>query len=188
MLTLATADPQLVITQLVEADAGEHFAVIDGSREHLARWLPWVESTGGERAVASFIAVSMAAWQGRQQLACALRRDGRIIGGIGIVALDQDNEVASLGYWLGRNHCGHGYMSLGVAALIEHCFSALAVHRVQIRAAVQNMASRRVAERLGFTLEGIERGATKLAGGYQDMAMYALLREDRRLPGLAVAG
>ncbi len=176
MLILATADARLVITSLVAADAAEHFAVIDRNREHLARWLLWVESTRSERDVASFIAVSLAAWQGRQQLACALRLDGAIIGGIGIVERDQTNDTASLGYWLDAAHIGCGYMTLAVAALTQYCFDALAVHRVQIRAAVANTTSRSLAERLGFILEGIERSAIKLAGSYHDVAVYSLLR------------
>ena len=49
------------------------------------------------------------------------------------------------------------------------------IHRVELRAAVHNHASRRVAERAGFTLEGICRDGELLRGEYNDLAVYSRL-------------
>lgn len=178
MMTIPTQQPDLLITQLGDGDAEEHFAVIDRNRAHLAPWLPWVPLVTQSRDIARFIAVSQAAWQGRHELACALRLHHRIIGGIGIVSSDHDNESVCLGYWLDRKFCGQGYMSHAVMALTRWCFGEMRLHRVEIHAAARNLGSRRVAERLGFTQEGVRREAGLVAGVRHDMVIYARLTSD----------
>ena len=177
-MTISTSDPDLKITQLEETDAAAHFEVIERNRDHLAPWLPWVPLVTSVRDVARFVAVSQAAWQGKHELACALRLGGEIVGGIGIVESDHENECVSLGYWLDHEQCGRGLMPHAVRALTQWCFTDLKRHRVQIRAARQNIASRRIPERLGFTEEGLLRQAAVVAGTRQDMVLYARLRTD----------
>jgi RimJ/RimL family protein N-acetyltransferase len=58
----------------------------------------------------------------------------------------------------------------------RHAFASGAA-RVQLRADVENVASRRVAEKAGFRLEGVLRSAhaNPRLGRRQDWAMYSLL-------------
>ncbi|MDB6137304.1 MAG: putative acetyltransferase family [Verrucomicrobiaceae bacterium] len=177
-MIITTQNPELKITQLVEGDALEHFAVIERNRDHLAPWLPWVPLVNSIKDVARFIAVSQAAWQGRHELACALRLNGRIVGGIGIVDADLENECVSLGYWLDHEECGRGLMTTAARALTQWCFADLGRHRVQIRAARNNVASRSIPERLDFMEEGLLRQSAIVAGIRQDMVLYARLRTD----------
>ena len=177
-MILATHHPDLKIAQLVEGDAQEHFSVIDRNRDHLAPWLPWVPLVTTVRDVARFIAVTQAAWQGRHELACALRLNGRIVGGLGIVDSDHENECVSLGYWLDHEVCGRGLMTTAVAAFTHWCFADLRRHRVQIRAARENIASRNIPLRLGFQEEGVLRQASIVAKQRQDVVVYARLRTD----------
>jgi len=70
-------------------------------------------------------------------------------------------------------------MTLAVRALIDHAFGAWELHRVMIQAGVGNARSRAVAERLGFTLEGVLREAERyLDGRYIDLAVYGLLASE----------
>ena len=69
-------------------------------------------------------------------------------------------------------------MTHAVRALTQWCFSELKRHRVQIRAARDNIASRAIPERLGFMEEGLLRQSAIVAGVRQDMVLYARLRTD----------
>ena len=178
-MVIATPIPELKVVQLEETDAAEHFGVIERNRDHLAPWLPWVPLVTNVRDVSRFIAVSMAAWQGRHELACCLKLDGNIVGGIGIVESDPENECVSLGYWLDHEQCGRGLMTTAVKALTHWCFHDLKRHRVQIRAARENIPSRNIPERLGFMEEGLLRQAAIVQEVRQDIVLYAKLRTDK---------
>lgn len=93
------------------------------------------------------------------------------------------DDVLEIGYILHPDFWGNGYMPEAVAALIEVGFTLLHLHKVEIRCYSSNQQSRRVAEKLGFTLEATIRGRKDLAGNRCDDLAYGLLRtewEERR--------
>lgn len=103
-------------------------------------------------------------------------------GWISITIDDEDREhgIGSIGYTVGEAFRGRGYATAAVAAVLPIAFDPeqLALERLEILAAVDNLASRRVAERNGFRLEGILRGLLVINGTRVDHALYALLRSD----------
>jgi ribosomal-protein-serine acetyltransferase len=62
--------------------------------------------------------------------------------------------------------------------LIEHGFGVVGLHRISIRAGVENARSRAIPERLGFTREGVLRGEGRGSGGFYDLIVYGLLEEE----------
>ncbi|AGF71209.1 hypothetical protein A605_00965 [Corynebacterium halotolerans YIM 70093 = DSM 44683] len=72
---------------------------------------------------------------------------------------------------------GRGAAKEALLLATRHAFTH-GCHRVELLAAVDNIASRRVAERCGFQFEGIARDREYLHGAYRDLAMYSLLSTD----------
>jgi ribosomal-protein-serine acetyltransferase len=175
MLTLETPVPGLQVQQLRQGDAAAHYTVIHTHRQDLRTWLPWVDATLSVREVEGFIALKLTEWQIRQSLACALWWQGQIVGSIGIVETDHANARASIGYWLAPPWRGRGWMAAALRTLSHQCHSSWGFHRVELRAAVGNTASQRVAERSGFTREGVLRSACLLHGHFHDVAVYSKL-------------
>jgi len=103
-------------------------------------------------------------------------------GWISITIDDEDREhgIGNIGYTVGEAFRGRGYATAAVAAVLPIAFDPelLGLERLEILAAVDNLASRRVAERNGFRLEGILRGLLVINGTRVDHALYALLRSD----------
>lgn len=103
-------------------------------------------------------------------------------GWISITIDDEDREhgIGNIGYTVGEAFRGRGYATAAVAAVLPIAFDPeqLGLERLEILAAVDNLASRRVAERNGFHLEGILRGLLVINGARVDHALYALLRSD----------
>ena len=64
--------------------------------------------------------------------------------------------------------------------MIDIGFEELGLHRIEIRAGVDNARSRAVSERLGFTYEGIEREGSRGSRGFYDLAVYSLLDREWR--------
>jgi ribosomal-protein-serine acetyltransferase len=76
-------------------------------------------------------------------------------------------------------------MTRATAAMFEIGFADLGIHRMELLAAIGNVRSRAIAERLGMVLEGVRREAELLGSGWADLAAYALLVQD--WPGDAAA-
>jgi RimJ/RimL family protein N-acetyltransferase len=77
-------------------------------------------------------------------------------------------------------HAGRGYVTEAVQLLADYLFAAKKEHRLQLVIEPGNAASRRIAEKCGFTLEGTARGAFFVHGTNHDVLVYSLLRSDPR--------
>lgn len=77
-------------------------------------------------------------------------------------------------------HAGRGYVTEAVQLLVDYLFSTKKEHRIQLVIEPGNGASRRIAEKCGFTLEGTARGAFFVHGTSHDVLVYSLLRTDAR--------
>ena len=75
---------------------------------------------------------------------------------------------------------GRGYTTEAVQLLVDYLFGAKKQHRIQLVIVPENAASKRIAEKCGFTLEGTARGAFFNGGRNQDVLIFALLRDDPR--------
>ncbi|MFF5790004.1 GNAT family N-acetyltransferase [Streptomyces sp. NPDC012693] len=95
---------------------------------------------------------------------------------------DRGMGVWEVGYWLGREHRGSGYMTETVRALAHWAFTALGCTRLLWRAEVGNVGSRAVAERVGFVMEGAQRAGLTNKGTLRDSWVGALLPSDFGLP------
>ncbi len=107
--------------------------------------------------------------------------DDRIIGHIEFYRPSTYWDAHELSYQLyDRADAGHGYVTEAVDLLVGHLFDTTPRHRIQLVIATGNHASRRIAEKCGFTLEGTCRGAFFNHGTNHDVLMYSLLRSDPR--------
>lgn len=83
-----------------------------------------------------------------------------------------------LGYWIDGRYAGRGITPTAVALLTDHCFTALRLHRVEANVRPENLASRRVVEKLGFRAEGLRERYLHIDGAYRDHLCYALTFEE----------
>jgi [ribosomal protein S5]-alanine N-acetyltransferase len=90
-------------------------------------------------------------------------------------------DAFELSYQLyGERFAGRGYTTEAVQLLVDYLFSTKKQHRIHLVIVPENAASRRVAEKCGFVLEGTVRGAFFNQGRNQDVLLYSLLRTDPR--------
>ncbi len=105
------------------------------------------------------------------RLAIIRKADHAFIGGIGL-------ESDTIGYWLGHNFWGQGYGTEAARALVTFAFTVLEKPMLKISALVDNAASRRIIEKLGFTQTEIREGISLAYEGTRPEIWYALSRED----------
>ncbi len=171
-------DVEGAIRPTSEDDAAELFAVVDRSRGSLRRWMAWVdENTTVDDTRAYLEACTARRAQGTEDNHVMLL-GGRIVGVIGLRAIDRANRAAEIGYWIAPSAEGHGIVTEACRALVDEAFTTRALHRVRIACAVGNARSRAIPERLGFEQEGVARQVERLADGFVDHAIYAALSSD----------
>ena len=174
--------PVLTDRLLLEPVTPDHvpgmWAATEASLTELRKWMPWARQASEANSL-EFAQRSDAAWAEGTDYAFAVMRDGEYIGGAGVHAYRLEG-LGELGYWLRSDMTGQGYMTEAGAALVAFAFDSLGLYRLELRAGVGNLASQRVAEKLGFSREGTLRKGAPLGmdGGY-DCHIYGLLAEDR---------
>ncbi len=173
--------PRVLVRPYRADDAAALWEAIEESRAHLAPWMLWVSQT---RAPADTFAYAIRArdrWSLREDLSVGIfeRETGRYLGGSGLHRINWDLRIFEIGYWIRVAAEGRGYVSEAVQLLTRLAFDRLGANRVEIRMDSRNVRSRRVAERLGFVLEGTLRRCAPGAGGRpEDRHVFALIREE----------
>ena len=166
----------VVVRILQESDTNEVFQTVVTNRDYLRQWLPWAEVTKSREDTGAFIRNSLRDFGERKSVALGIWVGGIHAGGSGYHDHDWRNMKTEVGYWLAERYQGQGIMTDVVKAILPYAFSELGMNRVEIHCAIENRRSRAIPERLGFTMDGIMRGAHKLYDNYVDLAIYGLLR------------
>ncbi|HEY3681745.1 MAG TPA: GNAT family N-acetyltransferase [Streptosporangiaceae bacterium] len=110
--------------------------------------------------------------------AVADRESDQYLGTVNLKRTDWEARVTEVGYLGAPWARGRGYITEAVAALARWLFTDQGFARLELKAAPGNRASQRVAERVGFTREGLLRGAGVIKSGRIDLVIYGLLPGD----------
>lgn len=173
----------VVLRLLHEPDAQSLFAVIDKSRDFLARHLPWP----GECRTVEDVAARIESWEMQAEMANGAcwgifeRAQGSapvLAGAIVLGWIQAAHLSASVSYWLGEEFTGRGLATEALRLLSRHAFGELGLNRLEISASVANAESRAVATRAGFVQEGICREYERIHGHFEDHARFSLLAKD----------
>jgi ribosomal-protein-serine acetyltransferase len=169
-------DDSLVLREISEDDAAELTDLVDRNRGYLRDWLPWLDSSNGIRDTARFIGRSIEQAEDENGYTFVIVCKGAVAGVIGQHYLDSLNQRTEIGYWLDASRQGNGIVTRSTARLMDYSFFNQGCNRVVLHCALGNSKSRAVAERLGFTQEGILREAEWLYDHYVDLVVYSMLK------------
>ncbi len=87
-------------------------------------------------------------------------------------------QNAYLGYLLGENLTGKGYMTEAVELILKHAFTNLKLHRIEANVQPRNTPSINVLKRCGFTKEGFSHNYLKISGRWRDHERWAIIKKD----------
>lgn len=103
---------------------------------------------------------------------------GKAVGGIGIhPQQDIMRKNAELGYWLGEKYWGNGILSRAIPQVLDFAFKTYDITRVFARPFSTNLASQRVLEKTGFSLEAKLKKTIFKNGEYLDELIYSIRKE-----------
>jgi RimJ/RimL family protein N-acetyltransferase len=120
-------------------------------------------------------------WQKENGTLLIVTPDDEIAGHIEFFVPVSYWDAFEVGYHLyDERFAGRGYTTEAVQLLVDYLFATKKQHRIHLVIVPENAASRRIAEKCGFVLEGTVRGAFFHYGRNQDVLLYSLLRDDPR--------
>jgi RimJ/RimL family protein N-acetyltransferase len=170
--------PRLLLRPKQVGDGAITSAAVNETWEELHRWMRWAENPADFSVEAMEI-------RNRRVMASFLLRDGIELVGIetatgstviwcGLHDIDWQGRQCDTGFWVRKSAQGRGFATEATNALVRYAFGALGMRRIGLTHSAGNEPSRRIAERLGFSFEGIQKGANVLPGGnYADRYCYA---------------
>jgi len=152
------------------------------SYEFLKKWEPYWELSQCNRSnymKQLRLQRTKAAYDQAYSFLCFKKGSKTLIGGINISNIQRGViQTANLGYWLGKEHTGHGYMEESINTIIPYIFSQLKINRIQAFTLKENIASKRLLEKVNFKEEGVLRKAMKINNEWSDHILYSLLKSD----------
>ncbi|MQR01612.1 GNAT family N-acetyltransferase [Glaciimonas soli] len=173
---------RLLIRVARPSDGAMFNQAIVESAGQLKDWLGWVTPVPGiddseqscRRAYARFLL--------NEDLMAffLLKSNGVLVGGSGLHNANWDWRHFEIGYWGRTSHLGNGLISEGVSALAQYAIENLSANRVFLTTDEKNLASWRLAERIGFELEGTLRQDRKnLQGHLRNTRVYSIIPASR---------
>ncbi|MBY0563751.1 MAG: GNAT family N-acetyltransferase [Hyphomonadaceae bacterium] len=162
-------------------DYAEWAEVREKSRAFLTPWEPtWAQD---ETSRSSYrYKVRRYSEDARDDKAYALfvfrESDEALVGGVTVSNVRRGvAQMASLGYWAGAMFAGNGYTTSAVRAVVRFGFEDLDLHRIEAACQPDNIASRRVLEKAGFTHEGVAQAYLKINGDWRDHLLFGIVNE-----------
>ncbi|ELV7515502.1 TPA: GNAT family N-acetyltransferase [Photobacterium damselae] len=175
MFTL-DVDKDLKLALVCPQFAPQYLEVVNRDRAYLSQWLSWPELAQDEAFFLSYIKFSLLNYADGRALVCAVIYQNALVGTVSLNHIDETLKKVEMGYWVSEEYQGRGIITRSATTLIDMAFTDLGMLKVQISAAIENKASRKVCERLGLTLEGIITRAENINGRVVDHAVYGLSR------------
>lgn len=159
-------------------------ALREQSRDHLTAW---EESWTAEQATLPAFRRRLKSYEreGRRGAGLSLLVfrvvDNVMLGGATLTNIRYGaSRSGILGYWIGASHVRQGYGAAAVLALKAHAFERLGLNRLIAACQPGNIASQKLLERSGFSLEGLARDYLRINGVWRDHHIYAVTAADHR--------
>ncbi|WP_240423751.1 GNAT family N-acetyltransferase [Microbacterium halotolerans] len=173
--------PRLLLTTPVTSDVD---AICRECQDPLIQRYTTVPSPYTREDAESYVANVADWWSSGSECVWAIRPRHEPDGLIGMVGLHHlTGTAAELGYWVAVSGRGNGYVTEAAHAVLDFAFGPMRLKRIEWHAAVGNIASASVAQKLGFSLEGVRRRAFQTNSGEGvDGWIAGLLATDSRGP------
>jgi RimJ/RimL family protein N-acetyltransferase len=140
----------------------------------IARWLSFVPQPYTEEDARFYVRDCIDATEDRKPFAITDAETGQVIGSIDMRI--NRMRTGHVGYWIAAGARGRGLTTEALRALSRWAIEELGLGRVELVTEPDNIASQRVAEKAGFTREGVLRSIlVNRDGSRRDGVMFSLL-------------
>ena len=170
------SEGEVTLRRAVPSDAADIVAVY--SEADIRRWMLWDDELPDEAEALANIERSEQAWAEGSWAVFRIVVGGHVVGGANLQFLAYD--VAEASYFLRASARGRGIATRALLMVTDWGFRERGQARVFLRCHPENAGSRTLAERAGFTYEGLERQSAAYPDGRRfDSRVYSMLPAER---------
>ena len=101
---------------------------------------------------------------------------GAMVGRINLSVLENDQKTAELGYRIGENYTNLGYASEAVKLVLDKAFHTYGLNKIVAGTATDNLASKRVLLKNGFTFSKIIENDLQIHNEWVHTAVFDITR------------
>ena len=172
-------DGDISVRPLRAEDAPALYAAVQDSVDSLSYWFPWCSAAYSLADAQARVARCTVTWKRGTEYGFGIfdAGGGALVGMVGLSDLHDVRRSANLGYWVGERHRGRGVATRAASMVAAIAFEHLDLVRLELVMLPHNIASRRVAERLGAVYEEEIDGRLVFQGKPAVAFVYALLRD-----------
>lgn len=161
-------------------DAGSCYYAVRESINELMPWMFWCHADITLREITEWIESRPQVWEADTGYHFAIidSEHRSFIGNCGLDNIDLQNRVAELGYWVRTSRAHQGIATCASKLVLDFAFRFLKFQRIEIIIAAKNVASQRVAERLGAKREGLLRRRLNVRNTIYDAYLFSIILDD----------
>jgi ribosomal-protein-serine acetyltransferase len=160
-------------------EANYLYDFVERNKEHLINWIPFVSKVKGIEDVNEYVKGYIEKRKNDMGLLFGIWDNKLLIGTILIRETDKEAKWAEIGYMIDEKYQRKGITKKACIKLIDNIFDVMLLEKVEICCDDENMGSIRLAESLGFILEGTIRNHFVVNNRNGNMRYYGLLKKER---------
>jgi ribosomal-protein-serine acetyltransferase len=160
--------------------SNDFYSFVERNKEYLINWIPFVSKIKGINDIENYVKKYLDRYANGIGALYGLWENNELIGSVLIREMDQEAKWAEIGYMIDQKYQGKGIIKRACIKLIDYIFNDLGMEKVEICCDENNESSSKLAESLGFKLEGTIRNHVMVNNKIGNMKYYGLLRIERK--------
>ncbi len=173
----------MLVRPIRRRDGKAWYQARSGNRDWLEEWdatrPPEDHSITGPVGFRTMAARLLAQARAGQSLPFVVVYKGTLVGQVNVSNIVWGSaRWGQIGYWIDRRYAGRGVIPTAVALVVDHCFSVVRLHRIEVAIRPENSASLRVVQKLGIRQVGFAPGYLHINGEWRDHLLFAVTAEE----------
>ncbi|WP_443659370.1 GNAT family N-acetyltransferase [Clostridium algidicarnis] len=173
-------DNNLKLKLLLNNDKEVFFDLINNNRKYLEEFMPRIIENKSIEDTEKVIEIFLEQLKQNNGFRSGIIYKGKLIGIIGLKYIDWINRKTEIMYWIDKKNVGKGISTKCTDKVLELVFNYYDLNKAILKMSPNNKGSIRIAEKCGFSLEGICREDELLLSGFTDLNIYSILKSDYR--------
>jgi RimJ/RimL family protein N-acetyltransferase len=181
MMNVELSDGRILVRPYRADDINSLYEAVRESITEVSRWMPWCHEGYTVDEASAFILSREEAWKSQNEYGFGIfdAETGKFLGGVGLNFINRVHNCGNLGYWVRTSAAGRGVASRAARLVARFGLEEIGLQRIEILAAVDNLASQRAAEKAGARLESaLLRKRLRNKEQPVDARLYSLVSED----------